>query len=62
MCQPVVGLALSKLSADYLVKVMSELYQPKKKFAKSVSAAMITIVVLFMLVNISYASLFIAED
>lgn len=34
--------------------VMSEVYQPKKKFAKSVSAAMITIVLLFILVNISY--------
>ncbi|KAL9025552.1 MAG: hypothetical protein Q9196_005646 [Gyalolechia fulgens] len=34
--------------------VMSEVSQPKKKFAKSVSAAMMVIVVLFMLVNVAY--------
>ncbi|KAL9001962.1 MAG: hypothetical protein Q9188_005086 [Gyalolechia gomerana] len=34
--------------------VMSEVSQPKKKFAKSVSVAMICIVVLFLLVNVSY--------
>ncbi|KAL8825813.1 MAG: hypothetical protein Q9170_007648 [Blastenia crenularia] len=37
--------------------VMSEVSEPKRKFAKSTCAAMIFIVVLFMLVNVAYVGL-----
>ena len=37
-------------------QVLSEVYRPKKTFAKSTIAAQIFVVILFMLVNIAYVS------
>lgn len=43
-------------------QVLSEVYRPKKTFAKSTIAAQTFVVILFMLVNIAYVSAITTYD